>query len=68
MDNTIGCEREKMPVNKISKLKSVCADLNPGETLITWTILNGFPDFKNQQMHDTPDVLLALFSEEVDHP
>ena len=28
------------------ELRSVCADLGPGET--TWPILNGFPDFKDQ--------------------
>ena len=42
-------------------LKSVCAELSPRETLITWPILNRFPDFKDQQTYDTPDVLLALF-------
>ena len=41
-------------------LRSVYADLGPGETLITWPILNGFPDFKDQQTHDAPDILLVL--------
>ena len=31
-----------------TKTKSVCAELSPGETLITWPILNGIPDFKDQ--------------------
>ena len=44
-----------------SILKSVYADLNPGEMLITWPIFSGFPHFKDQQTHDAPDVLLALF-------
>ena len=44
------------------------ADLGPGETLITWPILNGFPDFKDQQTHDTPDVLLVLFLKKLTTP
>ena len=43
-----------------AELRSVCTDLGPGETLITWPILNGFPNFKDQQTHDAPDVLLVL--------
>ena len=38
------------------ELRSVCTDLGPGETLITWPILNGFPDFKDQQTHDALDI------------
>ena len=41
-------------------LRSFCADLGPGEALITWPILNGFPNFKDQQTHNAPDVLLVL--------
>ena len=29
--------------------------------LITWPILNRFPDLKDQQTYDAPDILLALF-------
>ena len=50
------------------KLKCVCADLGPGETLITWPILKIFPDFKDQQTHDAPDVLLALFLKKLTIP
>ena len=32
--------------------------LRPGKILITLQILNVFPDFKDQQTHDAPDVLL----------
>ena len=42
-------------------LKSVDLEFSPGEMLITSQILNRFPDLKDQQTHDTPDVLSALF-------
>ena len=59
--------------------KSVCTDLGPGQTLITWPTLKGYPDFKDRQTLDAPDVLLALFLkkltiplgtilEEINHP
>ena len=52
----------------LNLLRSVCADLGPGEMLITWPILNGFPDFKDQQTHDAPDVLLVLFLKKLTIP
>ena len=51
-----------------NQLRSVCADLGPGETLVTWPILNRFPDFKDQQTHDAPDVLLVLFLKKLTIP
>ena len=47
---------------------SVCAELSPGEMIIPWPILNRFPDFKDQQTHDAPDVLLALFLKKLTIP
>ena len=47
-------------------LRSVYA--GHGETLITWPILNGFPDFKGQQTHDAPNVLLVLFLKKLTIP
>ena len=52
----------------VDELRSVCADLGPGGTLITLPILNGFPDFKDQQTHDAPDVLLVLFLKKLTTP
>ena len=37
---------EDIPTISITELKSVCTDLGPGVRLITWPILNRFPDFK----------------------
>ena len=48
--------------------KVCCAELSPRETFITWPILNRFPDFKDQQTHDTQDVLLALFLKKLTIP
>ena len=50
------------------QLKSVYAELSPRETLITWQILNRFPDFKDQQTYDAPDVLLAVFLKKLTIP
>ena len=49
-------------------LKFVCAELSPREMLITWSILNRFPNFKDQQTHDAPDILLALFLKKLTIP
>ena len=48
------------PDGEFFLLRSVCSDLGPGETLMTWPILNGFPNFKDQQIHDAPEFLLVL--------
>ena len=53
---------------KWMELKSVCTELSPREMLITWPILNRFPNFKDQQTHATPDVLLALFLKKLTIP
>ena len=56
------------PYHEESDAKDCLPDLGLGEMLITWPILNGFPDFKDQQTHDAPDVLLVLFLKKLTTP